>query len=59
MFTLDAAIDTVQNGKKQFVNTFVPNESIKETLNSFVDAQGKTRKERQSLSKILTPKADE
>ena len=39
MFTLDAAIDTVQNGKKQFVNTFVPNESIKETLNSFVDAQ--------------------
>ncbi len=39
MFTLDATIDAVQNGKKQFVNTFVPNESIKETLNSFVDAQ--------------------
>ena len=39
MFTFDATIDAVQNGKKQFVNTFVTNESVKETLNSFVDAQ--------------------
>ena len=39
MFTFDASIDAFQNGKKQFVNTFVTNESVKETLNSFVDAQ--------------------
>ena len=39
MFTYDAVIDTVQNGKKQFVNTFVPNETMKEAFNSFVDAQ--------------------
>lgn len=39
MFTFDATIDAVQNGKKQFVNTFVSNENMKEALNSFVDAQ--------------------
>ena len=39
MFTYDAVIDTVQNGKKQFVNTFVTNETMKEAFNSFVDAQ--------------------
>ena len=39
MFTFDATIDAVQNGKKQFVNTFVTNENMKEALNSFVDAQ--------------------
>ena len=39
MFTFDTTIDAVQNGKKQFVNTFVQNETVKEALNSFVDAQ--------------------
>ena len=39
MFTFDATIDAVQNGKKQFVNTFVTNQSIKDTLVNFVDAQ--------------------
>jgi hypothetical protein len=39
MFTLDATIDAVQNSKKQFVNTFVQNESVKEALIKFVDAQ--------------------
>ena len=39
MFTYDAVIDTVQNGKKQFVNTFVTNENMKDAFNSFVDAQ--------------------
>ena len=39
MFTLDATIDAVQNGKKQFVNTFVTNQAVKDTLVSFVDAQ--------------------
>ena len=39
MFTFDATIDAVQTGKKQFVNTFVTNQSIKDTLVNFVDAQ--------------------
>jgi hypothetical protein len=39
MFTFDATIDAVQTGKKQFVKTFVQNETIAEALNKFVDAQ--------------------
>lgn len=44
MFTLDATIDAIQNGKKQFVNTFVQNESVKEALVKFVDAQSEYTK---------------
>lgn len=44
MFTLDATIDAVQNGKKQIVNTFVQNEAIKEALVKFVDAQSEYTK---------------
>ena len=39
MFTLDATIDAVQNGKKTFVKTFVKNETMAEALNGFIDAQ--------------------
>lgn len=39
MFTFDTTIDAIQTGKKQFVNTFVTNEAVKEALNNFVDAQ--------------------
>jgi hypothetical protein len=39
MFTADAIIDTVQNGKKQFVKTFVQNETVATAMNSFIDAQ--------------------
>lgn len=39
MFTLDATIDAVQNGKKTFINTFVQHEAIAKALTSFVDAQ--------------------
>ena len=39
MFTPDFYIDGVQNAKKQFVNTFVTNESFKKELNKLVDAQ--------------------
>ena len=39
MFTADAIIDTVQNGKKQFVKTFVQNEAAATAMNSFIDAQ--------------------
>lgn len=39
MFTYDTVIDAVQTGKKQFVNTFVQNEVIKDTMTKFIDAQ--------------------
>ena len=39
MFTADAIIDTVQTGKKTFVNTFVTNEAAKESMIKFIDAQ--------------------
>lgn len=39
MFAYDAFIDTVQNSKKYFVNTFVTEEKVRKPLNAFVDAQ--------------------
>lgn len=39
MFTQDYIIDSVQNAKKQFVNTFIANESLKKELVKLVDAQ--------------------
>lgn len=39
MFTVDAAIDTIQNSKKQFVKTFVTNEKMAKAMNDFIDAQ--------------------
>jgi hypothetical protein len=39
MFTADAIIDTVQTGKKTFVNTFVSNDTVKESMIKFIDAQ--------------------
>ena len=40
MFTLDPAIDLIQTGKKNFVNTvFAHNSTIADALNGFVDAQ--------------------
>jgi hypothetical protein len=39
MFAVDQLIDTVQNGKKYFVSTFVTDESVRKSLNAFVDAQ--------------------
>ena len=39
MFTADYFIDSVQNAKKQFVTTFVTNESFKAELIKLVDAQ--------------------
>lgn len=44
MFTLDATIDAVQGAKKQFVSTFVQNETVAKALNEFVDAQGEYTK---------------
>lgn len=45
MFMTDTIIETVQNGKKQFVNTvFANNQGIAKALNSFVDAQAEYTK---------------
>jgi hypothetical protein len=44
MFTADTLIDTVQNGKKQFVKTFVTNEHIAESMNHFIDTQAEYTK---------------
>jgi ATP phosphoribosyltransferase len=44
MFTADALIDTVQTGKKTFVNTFVTNETIKDSMIKFIDAQAEYTK---------------
>lgn len=39
MFTVDMLIDSVQNGKKMAVNTFVQHEGYKTVLKDFVDVQ--------------------
>jgi hypothetical protein len=44
MFTVDQTVDTIQNGKKQFVKTFVQNETVAEAMNSFIDAQSEYTK---------------
>ena len=50
MFTPDFYIDGVQNAKKQFVNTFVTNDSFKKELIKLVDAQTKFAKGQISTS---------
>ena len=44
MFTADALIDTVQTGKKTWVNTFVTNETIKDSMIKFIDSQAEYTK---------------
>lgn len=44
MFTFDFAIDSVQNAKKSFVETFVKDEKFKAELVKLVDAQTKFAK---------------
>ena len=39
MFNTDFYIDSVQNAKKQFIKSFVTNETIKTELEKLVDAQ--------------------
>jgi hypothetical protein len=45
MFTIDATIDAVQTGKKQFVKTFVQNETAATAMNEFIDAQASYTKQ--------------
>jgi DNA-binding NarL/FixJ family response regulator len=39
MITADIFIDTVQNGKRQFISKYVTDKDLAKTLNDFVDAQ--------------------
>lgn len=39
MFTADAFIDTIQTGKKTWVNTFVTNDTMKDAMITFIDNQ--------------------
>ncbi len=50
MFTHNQIIDSVQNAKKQFVNTFITNESFKKELIKLVDAQTEFAKGQVSTS---------
>lgn len=50
MFTADAIIDTVQTGKKTFINTFVTNEATKTALVKFVDQQAEATKKMAKVS---------
>ncbi len=50
MFSADTFIDTVQTGKKTFVNTFVTNEKVKDALIEFIDAQADYTKKAAKVS---------
>lgn len=55
MFTVDQFIDTVQNGKKQFVKTFVLEDSFRKPLENFIDAQAEyTRKAAKVGQQVVT-----
>jgi hypothetical protein len=44
MFTHNTIIDSIQNGKKQIVNTFVQDAKFKAELNKLIDAQAAAAK---------------
>jgi hypothetical protein len=44
MFTHNQIIDSIQNGKKQIVNTFVQDAKFKAELNKLIDAQAAAAK---------------
>ena len=50
MFTADAIIESVQTGKKTLVNTFVTNETIKDSMIKFIDAQADYTKKAAKVS---------
>lgn len=39
MFAADQIIDTIQNGKKYVVTTFVTDEGVRSSLHAYVDTQ--------------------
>lgn len=60
MFTVDQTIDQIQEGKKQFVKTWITNEQAAEALNTYVDVQTQFVKQAvKSANAIGTVVADE
>jgi cell division septum initiation protein DivIVA len=60
MFLVEKFIDTVQNSKKQFVETFVKQEQIRDSLNEFIDAQTEyTKSVWETMTKIGKTTVDE
>jgi len=53
------AVDGIQNAKKQFVSTFVPQAQIKEALNGFIDAQAQYTKDAITAGSVATTKVVE
>lgn len=51
MFTFEFFIDTVQNSKKQLVNTFINDDGLKEVFYGFIDGQTAYAK---SALKVMT-----
>ena len=54
MFTVEKLVDTIQNSKKQFVETFVKQEDMRNSLNEFIDAQTKYTKTVVDTANTLT-----
>jgi hypothetical protein len=52
-------VDAVQNAKKQFVSTFVPQAEIKEALNGFIDAQASYTKDAITAGSVAFTKVTE
>lgn len=46
------AVDSIQNAKKEFVSTFVPQAEIKKALNGFIDAQAQYTKDAITASSV-------
>lgn len=60
MFTADAFIDTVQTGKKTWVNTFVTNDAMKDAMIKFIDNQAEyTKKAIKATTDAATTVASE
>ena len=53
-YNYDFYIDTVQNAKKTWINTFVQQEEIKTALNDFVDGQTEYTKTAVKLGSDVT-----
>lgn len=53
------AVDGIQNAKKQFVSTVVPQADIKEALNGFVDAQTQYTKDAITAGSVAFTKVTE
>lgn len=53
------AVDGIQSAKKQFVNTFVPQQQIKEALNGFIDAQASYTKDAITAGSVSFTKVTE